>query len=189
MLMQAQPLRDSINCAKIKIGKNTRVIYLSPQGKLINQNKIYKLIKNKKLILVCGRYKGIDERIISTEVDEELSIGNYILTGGELAAMVLIDAMIRLIPGVLQNNSSIQEDSLISGLLSCPHYTRPMLENNIKVPSILLSGNHKKIKLWRLKQSLGLTWIKRPDLLKKINLNTEQKKLLLEFKNEFYKNN
>lgn len=186
MLMMVKPLQEAIKKAKEVAGHDVKVIYLSPQGKQLNHSSIYKLSQNKKLILICGRYEGIDERIINLEVDEEWSIGNYILSGGEIPAMVLIDAMSRLIPGVLNTFNSVKEDSFFSGLLKYPNYTRPKKLNKICVPKILLSGNHAKIQRWRLKQSLGRTWLKKPQLLKKIKLTSEQKKLLIEFQQEFY---
>lgn len=188
MLMEAEPVHKAIKAA-MELKKNkVKTIYLSPKGKKINQDNIYNLLSNKNIILVCGRYKGIDERIILQDIDEELSIGDYIVSGGEIPAMVLIDAITRLIPGVLNKESSIKEDSFYYGLLDCPHYTKPKIYNNIKVPSILLSGNHKNIKRWKLKQSLGITFLKRPELFKKIKINKEKINLLIEYLDEFYKN-
>ena len=184
MLLMVQPLRDAISAAKIASKNKAKVIYLSPQGYNLTQNAVKKLLTYNKLILVCGRYKGIDERIIQTEIDEELSIGDYVLSGGEFPAMVLIDSVSRLIPGVINKYTSINNDSFSNGLLECPHYTRPAIFENNSVPSVLLSGNHENIRCWRIKQSLGRTWIKKPELLKKITLNEEQKKLLEEFKCE-----
>ncbi|CAL1329495.1 tRNA (guanosine(37)-N1)-methyltransferase TrmD [Candidatus Providencia siddallii] len=186
MLMMVKPLKKAINLAKTKLGANTKVFYLSPQGKILNQNIIYKIIKLKKIILVCGRYKGIDERFIQTEINEELSIGDYILTGGELAAMVLIDSLSRFIPGTLNHKNSAFQDSFSNGLLDCPQYTRPRILNGIKVPDVILSGNHLKINIWKMKQSLGRTWLKKPELLKKIKLTNNQKLLLNEFQKEYY---
>lgn len=189
MLMKIKPLKDAINQAKNVLGNNVKVIYLSPQGKRLNQASVRKLIyDNAKLILVCGRYQGVDERIIITEVDEEWSIGDYILSGGELAAMVLIDAISRLFPNVLGNEISKYSDSFsnASGILDCPNYTRPAIFANMKVPSVLLSGNHRNIYRWKLKQSLGRTWIKRPDLLNNKQLTSEEKILLSEFKTEYF---
>lgn len=186
MLMMCEPLINTIHIIKKKIGKKTKVIYLSPKGKILKHNKIYKIIKYKKIIIICGRYKGIDERIIETEVDEEISIGDYILNGGELPAMVLIECITRLIPNTIKKKTSIINDSFYQGILDAPHYTRPSNLKGIKVPSILLNGNHAEINKWRLKQALGHTWLKRPDLLKKKKLTHEQKKLISEFKKEFY---
>ncbi|WAI18454.1 MAG: tRNA (guanosine(37)-N1)-methyltransferase TrmD [Buchnera aphidicola (Acyrthosiphon caraganae)] len=166
MLMSAEPLYLAIQQAK-SISKNAIVIYLSPQGKVFQQNNIKQLITRKKIIFICGRYEGIDQRIIDNQVDEEWSIGSYILTGGELAAMVMIDSISRLVPGVVKTKKSIEEDSFSNNLLDYPSYTRPQIIRKMLVPKVLLSGNHNQIRLWRLKQSLGNTWIKRPDLLKK----------------------
>ncbi|MDQ1237683.1 MAG: tRNA (guanosine(37)-N1)-methyltransferase TrmD [Wigglesworthia glossinidia] len=186
MLMQPQPLKNTIFIAKKKLGSNVKTIYLSPKGVLLNQFKIIQLLKDNNLIIVCGRYKGIDERIIKSEIDEEISIGDYIISGGELAAMILIDAIARIIPGALKQQS-YTTDSFFNGLLSHPDYTYPKIFNNMEVPEVLLSGNHKEIEKWRLKQALGTTWIKKPQLLNNINLTYQQKKLLHEFKIEFYK--
>ncbi|AKC59757.1 tRNA (guanosine(37)-N1)-methyltransferase TrmD [Blochmannia endosymbiont of Polyrhachis (Hedomyrma) turneri] len=191
MLMMVQPLRDAISCAKSDGGTdNIKVIYLSPQGKKLDQNGVYEFLHASKLILVCGRYKGIDERLIRLEIDEEWSIGDYVLSGGELAAMVLIDAVSRFIPGVLNQIVSAEEDTFCCnnsmGILSPPHYTRPSIFEGISVPRVLLSGDHDKICQWRLKQSLGWTWVKRPELLKSIVLSPEAKRLLFEFKYEFF---
>lgn len=167
MLMSFEPLYLAIQQAK-STSKNVTVIYLSPQGKELKQNHIEELlVKKKKIVFICGRYEGIDQRIIDNQVDEEWSIGSYILTGGELAAMVMIDAISRLIPGVIKTKKSIEEDSFTNDLLDYPNYTRPKIIKNMSVPQVLLSGNHNEIRLWRLKQSLGTTWIKRPDLIKK----------------------
>jgi len=181
MIMSAKPLYLAIQHAKSLL-KNAIVIYLSPQGKKLNQKKILKIIKNKRIIFICGRYEGIDQRIIDHEVDEEWSIGDYILTGGELAAMVVIDSIARFIPGVVKKKQSIEEDSFFNDLLDYPNYTRPKRINNIEVPKILLSGNHEKIRLWRFKKSLEATWKKRPDLLKNKNLNENEKIILSKFK-------
>jgi tRNA (guanine37-N1)-methyltransferase len=186
MLMSVEPLYLAIQYAKSTLKKST-VIYLTPQGKKLEQNHISKLIEKKKIIFICGRYDGIDQRIIDNQVNEEWSIGNYIITGGELAAMIMIDSISRLIPGVIKKKQSIEDDSFSKNLLDYPSYTRPKKIYNMSVPTVLLSGNHEKIRLWRLKQSLGKTWIKRPDLLKK--LTHEEKKLLDEFKNKREKNN
>ncbi|WP_067569672.1 tRNA (guanosine(37)-N1)-methyltransferase TrmD [Candidatus Mikella endobia] len=185
MLMMVQPLRDAIQKAKIHAGEKVKVIYLSPTGRKLDNLGVNELATNTKLILVCGRYEGIDERLIATEIDEEWSIGDYVLSGGELAAMVLIDSISRFIPGILGHDSSVKEDSFAKGLLDCPHYTRPKVLDGMAVPSVLLSGNHKEIRRWRLKQTLGQTWIKRPEILEKIILTEEQSKLLIEFKQEY----
>jgi len=181
MLMMVQPLREAIQAAKAATGKNAKVIYLSPQGRKLTQQGVEELAKSDSLVLVCGRYEGIDERIIQTEVDEEWSIGDYVLSGGELPAMTLIDSVSRLIPGVLGKKASAEQDSFSDGLLDCPHYTRPETLDGLDVPAVLLSGNHEHIRRWRLQQSLGRTLLRRPDLLENLALTDEQTKLLSEF--------
>ena len=141
-------------------------------------------LKIKDLTIICGRYEGIDERLIEAEVDEEWSVGDFVLSGGELPAMTLMDAVIRLVPGVLGHELSAQQDSFMDGLLDCPHYTRPEVYEGEAVPEVLLSGNHEKIRQWRLKQALGRTWQRRPDLLAELELTTEQRKLLTEYLDE-----
>lgn len=184
MLMMVQPLRDAIHAARAAAGENVRVIYLSPQGRKLTQQGVCELAATEKLILVCGRYEGIDERIIKTEVDEEWSIGDYVLSGGEIPAMALIDSVSRMIPGVLGKQASAEEDSFSDGLLDCPHYTRPEVLESMEVPPVLLSGNHAEIRRWRLKQSLGRTWLRRPELLENLALTEEQATLLREFQKE-----
>lgn len=186
MVMMIEPLQRAIDQSKHELGNKTKVIYLSPQGKKINQNFICKLVNNdKNLILVCGRYQGIDARLMQMKIDEEWSIGDYILSGGELAAMILIDVIARILPNTLNNQESIKSNSFFTSKLGYPSYTRPRNFRNMLVPSVLLSGHHNNILRWRLKQSLGNTWIKRPDLLRKLQLTQEEKKLLSEFKNEY----
>lgn len=184
MLMMVQPLTDAIHAAKAAAGEGAKVIYLSPQGRKLDQQGVKQLTKNNKLILVAGRYEGIDERVIQAEVDEEWSIGDFVLSGGELPAMTLIDAVSRMVPGVLGHELSAEEDSFANGLLDCPHYTRPEILDGKRVPDVLLSGNHEKIRQWRLKQSLGRTWLRRPDLINDLALTAEQEKLLAEFQQE-----
>jgi len=184
MLMMVQPLTDAINAAKAKAGEGAKVIYLSPQGTKLDQQGVKQLANHDKLILVAGRYEGIDERVIQSIVDEEWSIGDFVLSGGELPAMTLIDAVSRLIPGVLGHELSAEEDSFANGLLDCPHYTRPEVLDGQRVPEVLLSGNHEKIRKWRLKQSLGRTWLRRPELINNLALTEEQQKLLAEFQLE-----
>lgn len=185
MLMMIQPLRDAIHEAKNKVGEEAKVIYLSPQGRKLDQQGVSELAANSKMILVCGRYEGIDERLIATEINEEWSIGDYVLSGGELAAMVLIDSVSRFIPGILRHKASAMEDSFAEGLLDCPHYTRPeVLAGMEVVPPILLTGNHAKIRRWRLKQSLGRTYLRRPELLESLIMTDEQLMLLTEFQQE-----
>jgi len=185
MLMMVQPLRDAIHEAKKQAGEGTKVIYLSPQGRKLDQQGVSELAAHQKIILVCGRYEGIDERLIATEIDEEWSIGDYVLSGGELAAMTLMDAVSRFIPGVLGHEDSAAEDSFAEGLLDCPHFTRPEVLEGMEVPAVLLSGNHADIRRWRLKQSLGRTWLRRPELLESLALTDEQAKLLTEFQREY----
>lgn len=184
MLMKVQPLQDAIHDAKASMGEDAKVIYMSPQGRPLDQEGVKYLASLDKLIIVAGRYEGIDERVIQTEVDEEWSIGDYVLSGGELAAMVMIDTVTRMIPGALGHEMSAEEDSFATGLLDCPHYTRPEEINGLTVPDVLLSGNHEAIRQWRLKQALGRTWQRRPELLDQQELDTEQKALLEEFVRE-----
>lgn len=184
MVMLAQPLCDAIEKAKKFCRSKTKVIYLTPQGQLLNQTKVKLLAKEKNLILLTGRYEGIDERVIDSEVDEELSIGDYVLSGGELATMVMIDVIVRLLPGTLGDEDSAKQDSFMQGLLDYPHYTKPKIFNGQKVPNVLLSGDHKRIAYWRLKQALSRTYLRRPDLLKKRHFTKDEQNLLSEFINE-----
>ena len=184
MVLMYQPVCSAIKKAREK-QPNTKVILLSPQGKLLKQSNVFELSEREGMILICGRYEGIDERIIESEVDEEWSIGDYVLSGGEYAALTLIDSVCRLLPGVLGNKNSAIEDSFVDGLLDYPHYTRPEKINDRIVPDVLQSGNHEEIRRWRLKLALGKTWQMRPDLLKSIELNDEQRILLQEYKDEF----
>jgi len=181
MLMMVQPLRDAIDAAQAAAGGVAKVIYLSPQGRRLDQTGVLELSTNEKVILICGRYEGIDERIIESLVDEEWSIGDYVLSGGELPAMTLIDAVSRFVPGVLGKQASAEQDSFADGLLDCPHYTRPEILDGETVPSVLLSGNHEKIKRWRLEQSLLRTQTRRPDLLINLALTDEQETILANF--------
>ncbi|WP_163835081.1 tRNA (guanosine(37)-N1)-methyltransferase TrmD [Spartinivicinus ruber] len=185
MLMKVQPLRDAIQAAKQAAGTEAKVIYMSPQGRQLTQQGVMELAQNDKLIVVAGRYEGIDERIVETEIDEEWSVGDYVLSGGEIAAMTLIDAVSRFVPGTLGHKNSALEDSFAEGLLDCPHYTRPEQVAGLQVPPVLLSGNHEMIRQWRLKQSLGRTWLRRPDLLASHRLDGEQQALLAEFQREY----
>ena len=184
MLMMVQPLRDAIHAAKQAAGDGAKVIYLSPQGRKLTQAGVTELATNQTLILVAGRYEGIDERVIQTEVDEEWSIGDYVLSGGELPAMTLIDAVSRLVPGVLGDQASAEQDSFTDGLLDHPHYTRPEVLDGLTVPEALTSGNHEVIRRWRLKQSLGRTWQRRPELINNLALTDEQESLLAEYVRE-----
>jgi tRNA (guanine37-N1)-methyltransferase len=185
MVMMYEPLNAAINHARGQMPHDCKTIYLSPQGKVIKQSDLNQVAQKKQsLLFIAGRYEGIDERIINHHVDEEWSLGDFVLSGGELAAMVFIDAIIRLIPGSLGHLNSAEQDSFMNGLLDCPHYTRPAEINGMKAPEVLLGGNHKKIERWRKKQALGKTWLKRPDLLEQIQLSETDKQLLAEFKCE-----
>lgn len=184
MVMKYEPLRDALEQARNSGSGSAKVVYLSPQGKPISQDLLDKASKLEQLILIAGRYEGIDERFIESCCDEEWSLGDFVISGGELAALVVIDAVTRLIPGVLGAEESAKQDSHVNGLLDCPHYTRPEIINERQVPDVLLSGNHAEIARWRLKQSLGKTWQKRPDLLQNKKLTKEQQDLLEEFKTE-----
>ncbi|MDM8567669.1 tRNA (guanosine(37)-N1)-methyltransferase TrmD [Candidatus Halobeggiatoa sp. HSG11] len=165
MVLQVQPLRNAISSAVTKIGTGTKVIYLSPQGRRLDQAGVQTLLNYQNMILVAGRYEGIDERVIEQDVDELWSIGDYVLSGGELAAMVIIDALVRQLPGALGHEESAKEDSFYSGLLDYPHYTRPEEIDGQKVPAVLLSGNHAEIDNWRQKQALEKTRLRHPELL------------------------
>ena len=180
MLMKVQPLRDAIGHAKAELGQ-PKVIYLSPQGRRLDQAGVVELAKQDSLVLVAGRYEGIDERLIGADIDEEWSLGDFVLSGGELAAMTFIDAVSRLLPGVLGHAESAQEDSFAQGLLDCPHYTRPEMVAGMPVPMVLLSGDHAAIARWRMQQQLGRTWQRRPDLLEQMTLTLEQEQSLAEF--------
>lgn len=185
MVMMYEPLHAAISHARNQMPNNCKTIYLSPQGKVIKQADLNQIAQEKQsLLFIAGRYEGIDERIISHHIDEEWSLGDFVLSGGELAAMVFIDAVMRLIPGSLGHLGSAEQDSFMNGLLDCPHYTRPATINEMSVPPVLLGGNHKDIERWRKKQSLGMTWLKRPDLLETIQLSETDKQLLVEFKYE-----
>ena len=184
MVMAVEPLRSTIRAAKERAGL-AKASLLSPQGRPLDQDAMRKLAQREELILVCGRYEGIDERLIELEINEEWSIGDYVLSGGELAAAVLIDAVTRLLPGVLGDEQSAQQDSFMDGLLDCQHYTRPEEIEGLAVPPVLLSGDHGAIERWRKKQSLGRTWLRRPELLEELALDTESAALLAEFKYEY----
>ena len=184
MVMMYEPVRDAIAAARDAVEGMSRTIHLSPQGRKIEQCDIRRLAHGPPLVMLCGRYEGVDERLLDTEVDEELSLGDYVLSGGELAAMVVIDAMTRLIPGVLGHEDSAGADSFSDGLLDCPHFTRPETVAERQVPQVLISGDHGAIRRWRLKQSLGRTWERRPDLLRGRDLDPEERTLLDEYMSE-----
>jgi len=186
MVMMAPPLAKTIEAARAQ-QPDAKLIYLSPQGKRLDHRSVIELSQRDGLILLAGRYEGIDERLIESEVDEEYSIGDYVISGGELAAMVLIDAVTRQLPGALGDKDSAAEDSFVAGLLDTPHYTRPEDWQGRMVPDVLLSGDHAKIKRWRLKQALGRTWLRRPELFEGRELSKEERELLEEFKREFDK--
>lgn len=184
MVMKVEPLRNAINAAK-KIQPNSKVIHLSPQGKTLTQQAAQQMAQQQSLILVSTRYEGVDERLLEQDIDDEYSIGDYVLSGGELAAMVLMDAIIRCLPGALGHSSSAPQDSFWNGLLDYPQYTRPEILGQQPVPEVLINGNHAQIDRWRLKQSLGRTWLKRPDLIQQRELSPLEQELLQEFLNEY----
>lgn len=181
MVMKVEPLSDAVADARASSGQRLRTVYLTPQGRRFTQAVADELAAEPGLVLLAGRYEGVDERFIERDIDDEISIGDYVLSGGELAAMVVIDAVARLLPGVLGDEDSAKEDSFVSGLLDCPHYTRPEEIDGQRVPQVLLDGNHAEIRRWRLMQSLGRTWERRPDLLEAVELTNEQKALLDEY--------
>jgi tRNA (guanine37-N1)-methyltransferase len=180
MVMQPGPLEKAIDAARQARGGEGRVIYLSPQGAPLTDGRVRELAATTGAILLCGRYEGVDERLIERRVDEEISLGDFVLSGGELPAMALIDACVRQLPGALNDEASAVEDSFAAGLLDCPHYTRPEVYEGMRVPEVLLSGHHENIRRWRLKQALARTWKRRPDLLAHRALSTEERQLLAE---------
>jgi len=188
MVMLAEPLDLALTAAQTALRREgieqPRLVYLSPQGRTLNQALVEELVKEPALVLLAGRYEGIDERVFARHPMEEISIGDYVLSGGELPAMVLLDAVIRQIPGALGHAGSAEEDSFADGLLDCPHYTRPEVYLGLETPPELLSGNHARVARWRLKQGLGRTWQRRPDLLKNRSLSREEENLLDEFRRE-----
>ncbi|MDO5639289.1 MAG: tRNA (guanosine(37)-N1)-methyltransferase TrmD [Neisseria sp.] len=184
MIMMAPPLQAAIDAARQNLQGSGKVIYLSPQGQPLTHDKVCELAKLDNLILLCGRYEGVDERLLHSSVDEEISIGDFVVSGGELPAMMLMDAVLRLIPGVLGDMRSAEQDSFADGLLDCPHYTRPTEFQGMAVPDVLRSGNHGLIAEWRLKQSLQRTLARRPDLLEKRNLTPQESRLLQEIRQE-----
>lgn len=184
MVMMVQPLRAAIRDARQNKEGGSHVIYMSPQGRKLEHAVLEELAAKPNLIFVSGRYEGIDERLIEQDIDEELSIGDYVLTGGDLPAMIVIDALIRQIPGALGHEDAAQQDSFVEGILDCPHYTRPESIDGQNVPPVLLSGDHAAIARWRKKQALGNTWKKRPDLLESMTLAEDEKKLLEEYISE-----
>ena len=181
MVLKIEPTRTSIRAAKARLPQGARAIYLAADGERFTQAKARELSRLPGLVLLAGRYEGVDERLIETEIDESLSIGDYVLSGGELPVLVLIDALVRLLPGVLGDEESAQQDSFSEGLLDWPHYTRPEVFEGRAVPEVLASGNHAAIRRWRMKQALGRTWLRRRDLIESIALTSEQRRLLDEF--------
>jgi tRNA (guanine37-N1)-methyltransferase len=182
MVMLAEPLERVLDAVKRAGGGRT--VYLSPQGRRLDHRKVLELMESRTTTLLCGRYEGVDERLLERRVDEELSIGDFVLSGGELAAMALIDAVVRQLPGALGDAASAVEESFADGLLDCPQYTRPESYAGTPVPAVLLSGHHQNIRRWRLKQALGRTWLRRPELLQARTLNEEETRLLAEFQHE-----
>lgn len=191
MVMLVEPLIKALRAAKARQKscgvRHSRVVYLSPQGRRLDQALVDELSEAEGLVLLAGRYEGVDERLIELEIDEEVSIGDYVVSGGELPAMVMIDSIVRRIPGVLNDNESAAQESFVDGILDCPQYTRPEVVDGLSVPPVLLSGNHEDIRRWRLKQALGRTWRRRPDLLAGRQLNAEQAMLLKEYQAEYGK--
>ncbi len=181
MVMQQAPMAAALSAAKAQLGDSTPVLLLSAQGRRLNQSMVVELAREPRLIVLAGRYEGVDQRLIDAHVDREISIGDFVLSGGEAAAVVLIDAIVRVLPGVLGNQNSAQEDSFSAGILEHPHYTRPEASDAGSVPAVLLSGNHEAISRWRRQQALGATWLRRPDLLADAPLSNEDWVLLEEF--------
>ncbi len=185
MVMLAEPLEKALDAVAASQGEaKGRVIYLSPQGRRLDHAVVIELSQERALTLLCGRYEGVDERLLRRRVDEELSLGDFVLSGGELAAMALIDAVVRQLPGALGDEDSVLEESFAQGLLDCPQYTRPESYAGEKVPEVLLSGDHERIRRWRLKQALGRTWLRRPELLATRSMSNEERELLEEFQHE-----
>jgi tRNA (guanine37-N1)-methyltransferase len=182
MVMLGEPLDRALDAVKVAGGG--KVVYLTPQGRKLDHRRVMELAKEQAVTLLCGRYEGIDERLLARRVDEELSLGDFVLSGGELAAMAVIDAVVRQLPGALGDGQSAAEESFVAGLLDCPQYTRPETYAGEKVPEVLLSGHHEQIRRWRLQQALGRTWLRRPDLIAARRLSAEESKLLEEFKQE-----
>ena len=188
MVMMAEPLEKAVEAARARQRstgvKKPRVLHLTPQGRVLSQAMVMDLTHETGLVMIAGRYEGVDERLVNRVVDDEISIGDYVISGGELAAMVVIDAVVRQLPGALGDAESASQDSFVNGLLDHPHYTRPEVYEGAAVPAVLLSGDHARIARWRLKEALGRTWQRRPDLLAKRNLSAAESALLEEFKKE-----
>jgi tRNA (guanine37-N1)-methyltransferase len=184
MVMKYEPLAEALAAARSRAPEGSPVVYLSPQGRVFDQATATRFAGLPGLILVAGRYEGVDERLIQAHVDEELSLGDFVLSGGEVAAMAVIDAVVRLLPDVLGDDESAAQDSFMEGLLDCPHYTRPEEIDGRRTPEVLLSGDHAEIARWRMKQALGRTYERRPDLIEKLDLTDEQRALLDDFLEE-----
>ncbi len=184
MVMKYEPLAGALKALRAKLPMGSPVVYLSPQGEVFDQTNARRFAALPGMVLLAGRYEGIDERLIESQVDEEISLGDFVLSGGEIAAMAVIDAVVRLLPGVLGDDESAAQDSFMEGLLDYPHYTRPEKVMDTEVPDVLLSGDHAQIATWRHKQALGRSFLRRPDLFEKLELNDEQLTLLDEFLKE-----
>jgi tRNA (guanine37-N1)-methyltransferase len=182
MVMLAEPLERTLDAVTAAGGG--KVIFLSPQGRRLDHRRVMEMVQERAVTLLCGRYEGVDERLLRRRVDDEISIGDFVLSGGELAAMAVMDAVVRQLPGAVGEPASVVEESFADGLLDCPQYTRPETYRGEKVPEVLLSGHHENIRRWRLKQALGRTWLRRPDLLAVRRLNDEESRLLEEFRQE-----
>ncbi|MEX0900244.1 MAG: tRNA (guanosine(37)-N1)-methyltransferase TrmD [Gammaproteobacteria bacterium] len=181
MVMKVEPLRDAIRAARVADRRPVRAVYLTPQGRRVDQAWVAEAAQAGRLLLVAGRYEGVDERVLETEIDEELSLGDFVLSGGEPAAMAVIDAIARLLPGALGDAASADEDSFTDGLLDHPHYTRPEVLDGVRVPKVLVGGDHAAVRRWRLREALGRTWQRRPDLIEARGLDEEEKALLAEY--------
>jgi tRNA (guanine37-N1)-methyltransferase len=184
MVMKFEPLAKALAAARARMPRGSPVVHLSPQGEVFDQAMARRFSRLPGIVLLASRYEGVDERLIESAVDAELSLGDFVLSGGEIAAMAVIDAVVRLLPGALGDEDSADQDSFVRGLLDCPHYTRPEVVDDRAVPEVLLSGDHARIARWRHKQSLGRSYLRRPDLLEKLKLDDEQRKLLDEFLKE-----
>ncbi|WP_440996976.1 tRNA (guanosine(37)-N1)-methyltransferase TrmD [Arhodomonas sp. SL1] len=185
MVMKVEPLQGAIRAARACAPAGAPLVYLSPQGRPLTQGRVAEWAEMAGLILLCGRYEGVDERLIEAEVDEEVSVGDFVVSGGELPAMMVVDAVSRMVPGVLGHADSAIEDSFVGGLLDCPHYTRPEEIEGRRVPEVLLGGNHQAVERWRRKQALGRTWLRRPELLPEGGLDEQARALLQEFIDEY----
>jgi len=191
MVMMAEPLEKALKAARQRQRssgvREPKVVYFTPQGRLLDHELVVELSREEGVILLAGRYEGVDERLVTRQAQYEVSIGDYVLSGGELPAMVLMDALVRQIPGALGDAESATQESFVRGLLDCQHYTRPEVYEGMPVPAVLMSGNHAEIERWRLKQALGRTWSRRPELLARLKLNSEQQLLLEEYKRDAQK--